>query len=344
MQLVFMKKSEEERCLMGWNIPDYGQITVFLQPDKTTVENLLHDVNDKTVQLFSEFVADADIRELLTRSIAMPGLVGIVSEGRDWRGVKGLIRQFHSFVCERRYTKRVNFVLAIGHLAREWFVRCGFTQDKIFEFCYVVEEFNKNSLIIDDYYGPIRLVFVGQLIPRKGVDVLFNALLRIQTKAWTLRILGDGPELRSLNNIALRQGWCDKIQFLGYMNNTIVRGELANADILVLPSHWDGWGAVVNEALMCGTRVICSDYCGSADLIKDTTYGRVFTSGSPDSLADALDQEFKKGPVTCKERLEIMRYADSIRGESIAKYLYEIIEFVSGGYKGLRPIPPWKRQ
>ena len=52
---------------------------------------------------------------------------------------------------------------------------------------------------------------------------------------------------------------------------------MAAADVLVLPSRFDGWGAVVNEALMVGTPVICSDRCGASDVIENGRNGYVDT-------------------------------------------------------------------
>ena len=72
---------------------------------------------------------------------------------------------------------------------------------------------------------------------------------------------------------------------------------LSAADVLVLPSHWDGWGAVINEALCNGARVVCSDFCGAADLVSDPRFGRVFREGSLESLTQAMDAMIDLGKV-----------------------------------------------
>ena len=113
------------------------------------------------------------------------------------------------------------------------------------------------------------LIFVGQLIPRKRLDRLLRALAAVRSTDWVFRIIGDGSERRSLEKLALELNLLRRITFTGALDNGAVRNELANADLFVLPSRWDGWGAVVNEALMSGTPVICSSYCGAADLISE---------------------------------------------------------------------------
>ena len=63
---------------------------------------------------------------------------------------------------------------------------------------------------------------------------------------------------------------------------------MSSADCLILPSRHDGWGAVVSEALMVGTPVICSDACGSAGVVHASGVGGVFRSGDHCALTAEL--------------------------------------------------------
>ncbi|MDD5034070.1 MAG: glycosyltransferase family 4 protein [Methylococcaceae bacterium] len=340
LTIVVMGGLEEERRTQGWRVPDFGNAQVILKPGQEIISEILQSVDANTVQVFSEFIFDSTIRAILLQSLTRPGLIGLISEGRDWRGTKGILRQLHSLTCERRFAQRVDFVLGIGHLAGEWYRRCGYSPEKIFDFAYVVEK--PIDIEAKDYQGPLRLVYIGQLIPRKRVDLLLQALSHLNSQAWELRIIGEGPQAQKLTKLAKGERLNGPVRFLGVKDNAEVRHELANADVLVLPSHWDGWGAVVNEALMSGSRAICSDFCGAAELIKETPYGEVFAGDSASTLAKALQRQTTKGPVSSEERQEIKQYARSIEGESIAGYLDEIIGFVAGDNEQ-RPIAPWKR-
>ena len=62
---------------------------------------------------------------------------------------------------------------------------------------------------------------------------------------------------------------------------------IAAADLLALPSRWDGWGLVVNEALAVGVPVIASNACGASDLIRQDVNGYVFTSEDAASLRES---------------------------------------------------------
>jgi glycosyltransferase involved in cell wall biosynthesis len=344
-QLVLTREFEEERRTMGWLEPNYGNLPVIHKPDQNILNELFSKFNNKTILLFSEFVSDSYIRHIMLRAKTTDAIIGIISEGRDWRGPKGFLRKAHSFFCERPFASRTDFVLAIGTQASEWFIQCGFSQEKIFEFCYVVEKSAdiRSQYNIDPSH-PIQLCYVGSLIKLKRVQLLLEALCYLKLFNWQLCIIGDGSERLKLSSLSIKYGINDRIKFLGALGNTLVRQRLDNTDILILPSYCDGWGAVVNEALMSGARVICSDFCGAAELIKGTVHGGIFQTDSPESLAAVLREQFSKGSVSWQERQAIISYSEAFSGPSVARYLSSIIEFIAGGKIGERPVAPWKLQ
>jgi glycosyltransferase involved in cell wall biosynthesis len=209
----------------------------------------------------------------------------------------------------------------------------------LFPFCYSVE---KPGSVTNGRTGSeqVILTFVGQLIPRKRLDQLLRVLAAVRSTGWALRIIGDGSERRALEKLADGLNLLWKITFTGALDNGAVRNELANADLFVLPSRWDGWGAVVNEALMSGTPVICSSYCGAADLISNGMNGEIFKCGSAESLVDTLERWISKGPLSASSRADIMRWSKSIEGVTIARYFLQIMEFLDSE-NGERPRPPW---
>jgi glycosyltransferase involved in cell wall biosynthesis len=110
----------------------------------------------------------------------------------------------------------------------------------------------------------------------------------------------------------LESGIANRVFWLGKMNAAQVQARIHDADALILPSREDGWGAVVNEALMAGTPVICSTACGAADLIKDPWLGTVFQSGQVMDLAAALRDWARKGKASDVERERIRSWARCI--------------------------------
>jgi glycosyltransferase involved in cell wall biosynthesis len=187
----------------------------------------------------------------------------------------------------------------------------------------------------------VTIASVGQLIPRKRFDLLLRALARIPDPAWKLKIIGNGIQRRTSENMANDLGIRNRTIFMGILENQRVRQELAKTDIFVLCSRWDGWGAVVNEALMSGVPVICSDYCGAADLIRPSFNGEIFRSNSLESLLEVLNRWISKGPLNEKLRDNIISWSRCIQGNAVANYFIEILDYLRRNH-GRRPRTPWE--
>jgi glycosyltransferase involved in cell wall biosynthesis len=135
----------------------------------------------------------------------------------------------------------------------------------------------------------VDVLFSGQLIERKGVDLLVRAFAQIsdQIPELRLQLLGTGPAFNALVNM-IPPELQHRIHFLGFQQPAALPQIFAAADIFVLPSRHDGWGVVVNEALGAGLPIIVSDRVGARDLVEHGCNGFITTAGDVDSLAGAL--------------------------------------------------------
>jgi glycosyltransferase involved in cell wall biosynthesis len=106
------------------------------------------------------------------------------------------------------------------------------------------------------------VLFVGRLIQRKGLDVLLRAIAGV-TPAVRLVVIGDGPERDALQTLGSELGLDDRVQWLGRCSNTTARLWMAQALALLVPSEFEQWGLVVNEAWMAPTLVLGSDTVGA---------------------------------------------------------------------------------
>ena len=131
-----------------------------------------------------------------------------------------------------------------------------------------------------------------------------------------LAIYGDGPKRRSLQRLAIRSGLADRISFHGMVSNDVVQKALAKADCAVLPSRFDGWGMLVNEALAVGTQVICTSHCGAASLFAECGITASTVDPVVSDLGSALAAILKAGPLRPQSRLEP---ADRMRDLGSAK-------------------------
>jgi glycosyltransferase involved in cell wall biosynthesis len=337
---VFQTELTVDRLSLGWTQPDYGKVQVLVAPDIATIDNLLNKDSNRVVNVVSSFASNRMLRMIINRLLRSKTLLGIGSEGRDPRGWKGGLRRIHALFHETRYQKRVNFVLAVGHLATKWYMRCGYDPAKIFPFCYVAEANKVDDLKVNLANENITLTSVGQLIPRKRFDLLLSTLARIPGDHWKLKIIGDGVERLALEKMVKSLGMQNKTIFMGVLNNQRVRKELATTDIFLLCSRWDGWGTVVNEALMNGVPVICSDYCGASDLIRPGFNGDLFKCDSIYSLEQVINKWISKGPLKPELREKIRCWSRFIEADSVSEYFLEIINHLTPD-TSRKPKIPW---
>jgi glycosyltransferase involved in cell wall biosynthesis len=137
--------------------------------------------------------------------------------------------------------------------------------------------------------GEQLVLFVGKLIPRKGLPILIDALARLSDSGCAIRLVlvGSGPLAGELADMAHRR--CVPATFVGFLNQSRMPEVYAASDVLVLPSYIDTWGLVVNEAFACGLPAIVSDRVGCApDMIVDEVTGTVVPAGNAERLAAAV--------------------------------------------------------
>lgn len=227
-------------------------------------------------------------------------------------------------------------VLAIGARAPSFFERVGVPSEKIYDFAYFVRDFQDHIVEEEQSSQRFRILFVGQLIYRKGVDILIKALNGLNVD-YELDIVGSGRSEKALLDL-LKRNEMECVRFHGSVSIENVSSYIQNADCLVLPSRFDGWGAVISESISRGTSVICSDSCGVSAAVRNFPGCFVFTSD------DTVDLRGKLFVASSLERTKEQRYILASLGRSLtatagASYLVKIIE--SNNRKLVRPIVPW---
>jgi glycosyltransferase involved in cell wall biosynthesis len=130
-------------------------------------------------------------------------------------------------------------------------------------------------------------LFCGSLIARKGVDLLASAFVRLDVANVRLRIVGDGPLRESLmRKLAPVK---ERVEFVGFRDWQELPREYAAADVLCVPSRYDGWGLVVPEGLASGLPVIATDRMGAAlEFVRTGTNGWLIPGGDEESLLGAM--------------------------------------------------------
>ena len=137
----------------------------------------------------------------------------------------------------------------------------------------------------------MTFLFCGQMIARKGVDLLlqvFAELVERHPEA-SLLLVGREAELPRLLD-ALPPAARARIVYEGFQPPEKLPLYFARADVFVLPSRYDGWGVVLNQALGAGLPILCSDAVGAGhDLVEEGINGTRFASGDAGSLLRAME-------------------------------------------------------
>lgn len=210
---------------------------------------------------------------------------------------KRLLKRILLPILFRRVT-----ALCIGTLNREWFLHYGVSPSSCFLAPYAVDiGFFEQQLIAARTGDPLGhfglqdstpvFLCVSRLIPKKRVDLVIQAFLRLDKGCAQLLIIGSGPLEAGLRESipAERQ---TEVRFAGFLSQGEIAYAYAAASCFVLFSDVDEtWGLVVNEAMCAGLPVIVSDRVGAgADLVRDGWNGLRLPAGDVDRLCGALQQ------------------------------------------------------
>jgi len=155
------------------------------------------------------------------------------------------------------------------------------------------------------------IVFCAKLQPWKRPLDLLQAFAQAKVENSLLVFAGEGPLRETLQSEAARLGVSDRVRFLGFVNQSQLPACYAAADLLVLPSEYEPFGLVVNEAMLCGCMAAASDRAGaSRDLIAPVDPSFVYPCGDVPTLtallrrALASPQELAKLRVAAGERMK----------------------------------------
>ena len=135
---------------------------------------------------------------------------------------------------------------------------------------------------------PIDVLTVCRLVPWKGVSGLLHALRRLS--GVSAQIVGDGPELQQLQQLAESLGISDRVVFRGRLNRTETEHVMANAKVLVLNSSYEGLPHVVLEAMAAETAVVAADAGGTAEIVKHEETGLLVPYADDAALAKAIER------------------------------------------------------
>lgn len=245
------------------------------------------------------------------------------------------------------YFKKIALVLVTGKSGYDQFKNWGYSKNKVFEWSYTVENSKSVNKESSEFKKSVfHIMFAGSLFAGKGYDILIKALkinlaegLIFKADFYCL----NENELQKGKSIEEENSLGKEINLLPFIPNNELRILMNSYDLFVLPSRYDGWGAVINESLAAGTPVLVSSKCGSSTLITHSFVGSKIEDLQENNLAKILKFHISKGIINNEERSRLQNWHDSnVSGESMAKYLVDIIYFSENEEKQIKPRVPWE--
>lgn len=139
------------------------------------------------------------------------------------------------------------------------------------------------------------ILFVGNLLPVKGVDSLLRAYVTVsKSNQADLIIIGKGESAQELKVLTKALGIEASVYFVGPVSHDMIPLWLNACDVLCLPSHREGFPTIIVEAFACGRPVVATRVGGVPEAVINDSLGILIDSNQPDVLASALNTALAK--------------------------------------------------
>jgi glycosyltransferase involved in cell wall biosynthesis len=202
-----------------------------------------------------------------------------------------------------------NGIFAVGKNAQKYYSKFN---KHVFNLPYSVNEnlYKQNNFKKNKY---LKFVFVGQLIERKGIDLIIAAFKKLNNSVmkdrFELNIIGDGPQKKLIQNLSKK---IKNLNYYGFISPEKLPSIIRQNHILILPSRSEGWGVVVNEAMACGLALILGANMEiTKDFFIDNINGKIVKNTS-DSLYDKMKymiKNTKKVKQMGKKNYKLFKYS-----------------------------------
>jgi glycosyltransferase involved in cell wall biosynthesis len=158
-----------------------------------------------------------------------------------------------------------------------------------------------------------RALFVGRLDRVKGATVLLDAWQKVvnEVPSARLTVVGEGPQLSSLQRRVKGRGIGDSVFFAGSLPRERVQSHLDQSCIVMVPSFSEGFGRIIVEAMARGRPVVASDVAAIPELVDNGNTGRLVSPGDVDSLARTTVDLFA-------DRAALIRMSEAARVAALA--------------------------
>jgi glycosyltransferase involved in cell wall biosynthesis len=324
---VAEKPMSNDRIKQGWLPPEIKNVRLIYVQSQYEVASLVKKAPVDVIHISAGLRSTGIVKYAQKELSILNRKQWVIMESISNTGFIGFLRKvFYRNLIFFKF-KNLQGILAIGSETKDWLKDVGFPFKKIYSFSYFLPapqeiEFQKLILPKSERF---RFIFVGQFIERKNLKLLIDSLSFLDKIDFEFIVIGSGKLENSLHSYA-KSKLSSKLLWIGKLHQSDVKSAIRQADCLVLPSFFDGWGAVVAESLIVGTPAICSDTCGSSNIVVASRIGGVFNNNNQDQLTKLLAHQLGQGRIAPVKRKEIVEWAKSLQAKAGAIYLEKIIK------------------
>ncbi|MDD2889019.1 MAG: glycosyltransferase family 4 protein [bacterium] len=237
------------------------------------------------------------------------------------------------------FVKNCNAANVYGKRSKDYLAHLGLKENKIFitgnvtnNYFYYNQTINlrkKKEILCNQLKVPFHnFLYIGRFSKEKNLLFLLNAYKRLNDNNWGLILVGNGPQREEIEKY-IADNSIKNIFLPGFKQKEEIPTFFAISDVFVLPSIYEPWGLVVNEAMAGELPVVVSRKCGCyPDIVKDGENGHSFDCFDKDKLY-TLMRDIVKGEYDLRKMGECsLKIINNYTPENAAKVIIETINFV----------------
>ena len=267
----------------GLNIPGIRGL-MFKWNARKALENLLKEVDIDIIHGHYLFPAGAAACEVGSKHNIKTYVTAHGSDMFEMYKKQSFMRPFI-----KKVLKRSDVVFAVSNALKQEILSTNVSgikaKTRLYWNSVDINKFSKDNKNLLENHGKPIVLFVGNIIKRKNVNLILEAKKQSDVD-YEVVIVGDGPLLNDLKNKVEKENIPD-VRFLGSRKD--VENIIPGCDVLVLPSFSESFGLVLIEALACEKAVIGSNVGGISEIITDDV-GLLIDPNDSSTLASAIDK------------------------------------------------------
>lgn len=203
-----------------------------------------------------------------------------------------MLRPFY-LLTKLSYGKMVNKyaigAFSHGELAKRDFKFIGISENKISDLFYTSVIKKSKNINSPKYDNLVTFLYIGELSSRKGIKELLIACSKLEKNTWELILVGKDKSNGYYEQLSKELNLEKHIKFEGVVTHDKVSSYYEKSDVFVFPSKFDGWGAVLNEAISFELPIISTDETSSSyTLVKDN--GFIIKAGKIKELRKSMQK------------------------------------------------------